>query len=674
MPVHAGSAVESAAKFERAYYAAPVGAFLQAAEDQVLGRLTKESEFSVDLTQRDAWRREVDLLKAALPPFTGRGRLYLEFVVPRLGKRIDAVLLLDHMIFVIEFKVGEKVFRPQDLAQVWDYALDLKNFHESSHAEPIAPILVVTGVSGMKELGAPSARQDGVLQPSKVSADRLGEALIDLLGSDPCPHIESDNWDLGRYRPTPTIVEAATSLYRGHSVANISRHGAEAINLTKTSAAVSEVIALSKARGVKSICLVTGVPGAGKTLVGLDVATRHLDPDSDLHCVYLSGNGPLVSILREALARDDVVRAKDAGKPKTKGAARQAVKAFIQPIHHFRDECLKDLSPPAEHVTIFDEAQRAWNLQKTADFMHRKKGRPGFAQSEPAFLISCLDRHPDWAVVVCLIGGGQEINTGEAGISEWIDAILTTYPHWHLHVSPELHDSEYGAQTALNSLQNRPNVFFNGDLHLSVSMRSYRASNLSNFVKLVLDLELQAAAQVHAAFADLYPIVLTRSVEQARAWLRSQARGSERYGMVVSSQAQRLKPHAIDVRTPVDPVNWFLNDRDDVRSSFYLEDVATEFQVQGLELDWACVVWDADFRFSSQGWEHHSFVGNRWQHIRQDERKAYLKNAYRVLLTRARQGMVIVVPEGSAEDATRSPSFYDTTFDMLRALGLPLLA
>jgi len=371
---------------------------------------------------------------------------------------------------------------------------------------------------------------------------------------------------------------------------------------------------------------------------------------------------------------NDVGQALQRGERRTKGNARQKVKTFIQPVHEFRDECLKDLSPPPEHVTIFDEAQRAWNLQKTADFMHRKKKRPGFALSEPAFLISCLDRHLDWAVVVCLIGGGQEINTGEAGISEWLSALQTLYPEWHVHVSPQLRDSEYAAADALATLQQRGNVHFNESLHLSVSMRSFRAEHLSSFVKLVLDLEVEQALQLYRQFAGRYPIVLTRSVERARHWLREQARGSERYGLVVSSQALRLKPHAIDVRSPMDPVNWFLNDKDDVRSSYFLEDAATEFHVQGLELGWCGIVWDADLRYHAGQWHHHSFVGDRWQHIRLDTRQAYLRNAYRVLLTRARQGMVIVVPHGEDSDATRRPQYYDGTFEMLRRAGLPVLA
>jgi Uncharacterized conserved protein (DUF2075) len=477
-------------------------------------------------------------------------------------------------------------------------------------------------------------------------------------------------WQDGRYRPTPTIIEAATSLFRRHSVQEIARHDAGAKNLARTAEAIARIIERSRNLGWKSICLVTGVPGAGKTLVGLDVATRFLDASSDLHSIYLSGNGPLVAILSEALARDKVEQEKRQGRSMRKGVARQAVQAFIQAVHHFRDEGLKDPRPPTDHVAIFDEAQRAWNLEKTVDFMRRKKGQPNFAQSEPDFLISCLDRHQDWAVVVCLVGGGQEIHTGEAGISEWLNVIRQRYPEWHVHMSSQLTDSEYAAEEAIAELRHRPNVSFDDDLHLSVSMRSFRAENVSAFVKKVLDLERAEAAAIYRQFSDRFPIVMTRSVERARDWLRLKARGTERYGLVVSSQALRLKPHAIDVRAPIDPVHWFLNGRDDVRSSYYLEDVATEFQVQGLELDWVGVVWDADLRYAHGGWKHHSFVGERWQQIHKPDRQTYLKNAYRVLLTRARQGMVIVVPQGTDRDATRNPAFYDGTYRFLQSIGL----
>lgn len=374
--------------------------------------------------------------------------------------------------------------------------------------------------------------------------------------------------------------------------------------------------------------------------------------------------------MHEALARDTVNRIKQQGGRMKKGEALSKVKAFIQNVHHFRDDCLRDEGPPAEHVALFDEAQRAWDMAQTSKFMATKKGLHGFQQSEPEFLISCMDRHQDWAVVVCLVGGGQEINTGEAGIGGWIDAIHRSYQNWDVHLSSNLTDSEYSAQGALDKLASHPRVNRRPELHLGVSMRSFRAENVALWVKQVLDGESDLARQTLAQLQGRYPIVLTRDVAVAKAWLREQARGSERYGIVVSSQAQRLKPYAMDVKTPMDPVHWFLDGKEDVRSSYYLEDVATEFHVQGLELDWACVTWDADFRYSQAGWQHGSFVGDRWNRIKKPERKLYQKNAYRVLLTRARQGMVIVVPPGDIKDHTRLPEFYDETFRYLKRIGL----
>ena len=312
-------------------------------------------------------------------------------------------------------------------------------------------------------------------------------------------------------------------------------------------------------------------------------------------------------------------------------------------------------------------------MQQTANFMQRKKNTPNFNKSEPEFLISCLDRHPDWAVVVCLVGGGQEINTGEAGISEWIESLNRSYPNWHIYISSRLTDSEYGAEKILEKIKAHSNVVNKDELHLSVSMRSFRAEHVSLLVKQLLDLKPDEARKTLANVEGNYPIVLTRDLNKAKQWLKELARGSERYGIVVSSQAERLKPHAIDVKSPVDPIHWFLDGKEDVRSSYFLEDVVTEFQVQGLELDWACITWDADFRYTKNGWEHFSFVGDRWNHIRKQERQVYLKNAYRVLLTRARQGMVIVVPSGSSEDLTRKHEFYDPTFEYLQEIGFKVI-
>lgn len=655
----------------RSYYSERLAEFIERPVDQVLGMLARGASAALEIEQREAWVEQIHILRSGLSAFRERGKVYFEYSVPRLGKRIDVLLLIDHVVFVLEFKVGEAEFTASAREQVWDYALDLKNFHETSHRVPIVPVVVATRAKGAMAVLAASAQNDGVLLPVKANAETLPALIHSVLGFCDGPVIDAAAWEQGRYCPTPTIVEAAMALYGGHSVDEISRNDASAINLSRTSEAVSKVIETSRAKSKKSICFVTGVPGAGKTLVGLNIATQHINKESDLYSVFLSGNDPLVAILREALARDKVRREKEKGKRVTKGSAMSEVKLFVQNIRHFRDDCLIDPArPPLEHVALFDEAQRAWNLEQTASFMRRKRGKANFNQSEPEFLISCLDRHPDWAVIVCLVGGGQEINTGEAGISEWVDSLLRVFPDWDIYISSRLQDAEYGAGTVLKILAGRKGVSVNDDLHLAVSMRSFRAEHVSGFVKEMLDLKVEDAQALHRQVQGRYPIVLTRDLAQAKAWLKTQARGSERYGMVVSSQAQRLKPHAIDVRSPMDPIHWFLDGKDDVRSSFFLEDVATEFHVQGLELDWACVVWDADFRYSDDGWQHFSFVGDRWNKIRKVERQAYLKNAYRVLLTRARQGMVVVVPEGDALDQTRQPAFYDATYNYLQAVGL----
>jgi shikimate kinase len=645
---------------------------LKTSSNEILGILTHTSSFSLEQTQRDAWLEEIGILKDTLHQY--EGSIYFEYSIPRMGKRIDVVLLIDSVIFVLEFKVGEKEFQAYAVDQVWDYALDLKNFHETSHNVFIAPVLLATKAKvGTVSISATS-HNDKLLYPIRCNAELLNKVIDNVLRFSDGEEINPIAWEAGRYQPTPTIIEAAMALYNGHSVRDISRSDANAINLSQTSDAISEIIEFSKLKSVKSICFVTGVPGAGKTLVGLNIATKHIDKENELYSVFLSGNGPLVSILREALTRDKFQREKERGQKVKKGEIMSEVKMFIQNVHNFRDECLIDpLKAPIEHVALFDEAQRAWDLQQTANFMQRKRGHANFQSSEPEFLISCLNRHPDWAVVVCLVGGGQEINTGEAGISEWINVLERSFQDWYVYISPRLTDSEYGTDNVLSQIQNRRNVIFKKELHLSVSMRSFRAEHVSLLVKQLLDLQLDDASKTLEKIQDKYPIVITRDLAKAKQWLKSQARGSERYGIIVSSQAERLKPHAIDVRSPVDPIHWFLDGKEDVRSSYYLEDVVTEFDVQGLEVDWACVTWDADFRYSKSGWQNFSFVGDKWNRINKPERQNYQKNAYRVLLTRARQGMVIVVPSGDEEDPTRHRNYYDPTFDYLQEIGFTVI-
>lgn len=650
------------------FYKDSISNFLITGQAEIIGKLAMNSQFADELTQKNAWKEEIVILQKALQNLCGD--IFFEFSIPRMGQRIDVVLLINSILFVLEFKVGEKEFHKSAIDQVWDYALDLKYFHESSHEKTIVPILIATTAKLTSTYIVTSSSADQVYEPIRCNAELLTDVIRKTLDFEFRPNIINEDWAKGRYCPTPTIIEAAMALYSGHLVSEISRSDANAINLTKTSETISCIITEAREKHLKIICFVTGVPGAGKTLVGLNIATKFIDKKSELHSVFLSGNGPLVNILREALARDKVARDKRLGIKTRKADALREVKLFIQNVHHFRDDCLDNSdNPPLEHIALFDEAQRAWNIRQTSNFMNQKKGRPNFNKSEPEFLISCLDRHNDWAVIVCLVGGGQEINTGEAGITEWLDSLRMHFQDWQIFISSRLTDSEFGAGKVIESIKERPNVFFDDNLHLSVSMRSFRAENVSLLVKQILDLEVSQARETLNRFRTKYPIVITRDLHKAKKWLKSKARGSERYGIVVSSQAERLKPHAIDVKSPMDPIHWFLDGKEDVRSSYYLEDVATEFDIQGLELDWVCVTWDADFRHTANGWDYRSFVGDKWNYIKKPERQFYLKNAYRVLLTRARQGMVIAVPQGDSEDPTRKSIFYDPIYDYLKSIG-----
>lgn len=669
----------------RYYYQNKIEDFLDQSFDSIWAKLTAVGSGDLLQTQKHAWSEQITILKAQLPGI--KGEIFFEYSIPRMGKRIDAVLLIDGIVFVVEFKVGAKEFLGADINQVWDYALDLKYFHEQSHHLPIIPILVSTNAKENDILLF--QYDDQIVRPILSNGDNIADIIRQSRLIFPSTQIDNYLWSISRYAPTPTIIEAAQALYKKHSVKDISRSDAD--NLSNTSDYIFQVIEQAKAENNKVICFVTGVPGAGKTLVGLNISTQSAEKEG-VNAVYLSGNGPLVNILVEALTRDKVCQLKAQGEKCTKKEVMQEVKAFIQNVHHFRDACLEgtkiedgeivaDLDyfrseknkeksyAPIDHIAIFDEAQRAWTKDMTADFMRRKKNCPGFPYSEPEFLISCMDRHKDWALVVCLVGGGQEINTGEAGISEWIESLNNHFKDWHVHISSRLTDKEYATGEALSLLANHPNVYTTDELHLAVSLRSFRAEKLSLFVHQLLDMDKAPASETLKELTK-YPVVLTRDVEKAKQWLKSKARGNERYGIIVSSQAYRLRPLAIDVRVKPDPVHWFLSDREDIRSSYYMEDVVTEFDIQGLELDYTCVVWDGDFRYKPCEWGTYSFVGSKWQNIKKEERKMYLKNAYRVLLTRARQGMVIVVPEGSHEDPTRKPEFYDSTYKYLKSIGI----
>lgn len=683
----------------RYYYSDTISMFLNRNTNEIIGELTLASQHDINDDTSNSWIEEIESLRNVLAPYKDRGSVYFEYNIPRMGRRVDVILIIDELIFVLEYKTSDRTFTHAARSQVWDYALDLKNFQEGSLDRIIVPVLVAPSEKNKHCSFNLRRFEDDVYEPLQTNNNRLGEAISIPLAN--IPHttvahsdVRDEQWAKSGYEPTPTIIEAAVALYEENTVEDITKHGGD---IDKASAELIRIIDYCRENQRKAICFITGVPGSGKTLIGLNTAIDQFNRGEK--AVYLSGNFPLVEVLQEALTRDFIrrekVKAKQEGRKScTKEEAKSKVKAFIQMIHHYRDLYLEGtevvgtkIRPiegyfqshtdkafiPAEHVAIFDEAQRAWTGDELKRFMREKKGIKNFPYSEPEYLISCMDRQLDWGVVVCLIGNGQAINKGEAGLTEWIESISRSYQDWDVYMSEYLIDSGdvSKAELALVKQQLKPCE----DLHLKMSMRSFRSEKVSIFVNQLLALKQEDAAATLKELGN-YPIVLTRSLETAKQWLRDHARGSERFGLLASSKAERLKAISINVRYQPDFVHWFLEDDSDIRSSNALEDTLTEFKVQGLEIDWACVAWDADLRLNKEhtAWQHFQLrSGTKWQNINKPINQEYQINAYRVLLTRARQGMVIVVPDGDhgvPPDETRKPEWYDGIYNYLKKIGI----
>ncbi len=707
----------------RCLYNSTIREFLQLSPDALLGCFVNNYHGAVLTTTNDAWANEILIMQEILQPWKDEyGQVIFEYDIPRLGKRIDVVLLLRGLIFCLEFKVGERDVLQSNMEQVMDYALDLKNFHLLSQNRIIIPILVPTRFRTSSNKFIPSVYDDSIYNPLVTGTNELQKLIADVMthagATAPDPSLGAD-WVISPYSPTPTIIEAAKRLYENHSVEDITRHEADKVSTDRTIAYILDVIKTSREKGEKSICFVTGVPGAGKTLVGLDVAVKQSYQNGDKliedeGAVYLSGNGPLVAVLTETLAIDNQKKCKARGEKKNMSDSRREIGKFIQMIHRYRDNMLAKIKNPVEngvleidpkkamkltksgygeveHVAIFDEAQRSWTHKRLADYLKRggtygnKLKVPNFPYSEAAFLIWSLDLREDWATIVCLVGGGQEINTGEAGISEWIKALNEKFTHWQIYISDKLTEAEYAEGRVNELLTGNNNVTFSPELHLGVCLRSFRAESLSAFVHSLLSFNPDASTWYNT-IKEHYPIVLTRDMSKARTWLRKNTRGSQRSGVLVSKTAARFRPLAVDILAQGDEnaVHWFLEDKTDIRSSNFLEYAATEIQVQGLELDYTCVLWDADLRCENGQWKYYNFNGRTaWREEvgkteNSLERRKYMLNAYRVLLTRARIGMVICVPEGNPnktvngfpEDATRLPEFYNGTYEYLKSIGL----
>ncbi len=659
-------------------------------EDRAIAALAQYQvkEFSVEATQMHAWLEELAILKKialAHPNCT----VALEYMIPRMGKRVDAVVLIEGYIFIIEFKVSESAYPVAAENQVIDYAFDLRNFHGGSAGRIIFPVLCCT--SAKSKLVGIRSIDDGVCRVQYSNKSNLLDVIDDTMRCCQLSNLTLDHqaWLNSVYSPTPTILEAAQALYAKNKVEDISRNEAGLTNIALTTKCVNDIIAHSKVSGRKSICFVTGVPGAGKTLVGLNLAaTRRGGGDvvSDEAAVFLSGNGPLVEVLQASLTEDQVAQNKEVCKAckvknpsrnckgcphkKTKAQIASEVKTFVQGVHLFRDELFLSDSAPHEHIAIFDESQRAWTQEHLSYKMrNRWQNKREVNKSEPHCLIEYMDRHEDWACVICLVGGGQEINQGEAGIIEWFKALHDFFPEWDVYVSDCIESENYLDTVKLLSIA--PDARKKSELHLAVDMRSFRNKNVAAFAEAIVSNRPDEARQLYSAIAKDYPIYVTRNLDAAKEWVRSSTkRPSDRYGIVADSYGQRIRADGVIVPIDFDAVKWFLRGKDEIDSSYYMEIAASEFKIQGLEIDYAVVAWEGDYRYANNNFEYHRFVGGKWQNVNSEMRRRYLKNGYRVLLTRARQGYVIYVPRGSSYDPTRQPSFYDSTYEYLLSAGI----
>lgn len=659
-----------------AFYSDNIKNFLNQNEDEIFGIIAKNDEYDSVCKQKDAWIAQIRLLKNALSKYDD-GSVIFEYTIPRVGGRIDNVVLLNDTIFVLEFKVGNEIYLGSAATQARTYAIDLANFHEESHNKTIVPILIATDAPDCElQINRYKNKIYDVIYTNGYNLTQVFDKFKKLFSKE----IQLEKWLNSRYVPTPTIIEAAEVLYNNHSVQDISQNEA-AENLTKTSVAVQKIIEYSKQNHQKSICFITGVPGAGKTLAGLNIAIENQKTTGKNYSCFLTGNQPLVSVLREALARDDNKRT---GIPL--GEARDNVKSFIQIIHHFRDESLKNLDiPPVDNVIIFDEAQRAWQQVQLSSFMKDKKTvilnqlpdekrHKILSMSEPELLIEYMNRHQDWAVIVCLVGGGQDINTGEAGIQEWFDALRRSYPDWKVYVSNKITEEEYIGNSSFEELIKGLECKIIEKLHLSISLRSFRSEKVANFVHYLLNNEQEEAAKIYNEIKKVYPICMTRDFNTAKKWIKMQTEGKNcRYGLIASSQAKRLRAEGIWVECKCKPEKWFLEGKDNIKSSYFMEEVATEFDIQGLEIDYALVGWDADYRYENGHFECYKPSGSKWQTINKEDNRRYLKNAYRVLLTRAREGFIIFIPKGDNSDNTRLCKYYDELWKYLDIIGIEIV-
>ena len=669
---------------KRSYYSRDFVTFRGESHDQVFGEISKNDHYHTTLdTQKRAWSKQIEVLQKLNLDID---RILFEYSIPRMGRRVDNVLFYQGVVYLLEFKVGSDKYEAANLQQVEGYALDLKYFQEGSRDRLLVPILVSTNAQDY-ENKIELDEEYNYCKPLRANSTNLQDVIVRVSQEFHENHnLDPLEWENSKYSPTPTIIEASQALYGKHTVNEITRSDADGNAFVHTSECVKKIIEESKTKSKKNLIFVTGVPGSGKTLVGLDVASKYQDTDSNERAVYICGTYTLIQIIQEALVRNYVENAEKEGKKRDSKTGKKITKTFVrkekiealfQFLPKYREEIVTHSPDPEERIVIFDEAQRMWNKEKFDSEIQQKLHVEPMGKSETDVLIEHMDKHDGWAVIICLIGGGQEIHEGEDGVSEWVKSIKNKFPHWGIHLPTEFISSKYLGNAAVEESLDGVDKNFKDELHLKTATRSFRAKYFSKFVNHLLDKETSEARRLMEEFnkskdTEKFHLLITRDLQTAKNWVKKKSRVNQRYGLFMNTKGLRLQAEGLVNRGQqgFDAIAWWLDPKEYVDSSLALEIPCTEFFAQGLEVDWAIFAWDACFRPNNSDWDYMKFVRKEWRNIEKEVDRKYLKNSFRVLLTRARQGMIIFVPKGDPNDKTRLPEFYDGIYNYLKEIGI----
>jgi len=670
-----------------AYYKARASDFVDRSIGEILSELALRHAASFSQIYAEgtiAWATYIPELQGQIREFLEYSdedpQILLEYEIPRLRSRIDCVLLFADRVVVLEFKSGTSSDVRSAKLQALRYRQELKDFHSGSNHLAIIPIVVGPDF-GYQALKADWNSSD-VVPVASTTINDLTRLLVELCGQATHGQIPDPNeWDDSIYFPVPTIVEAITELFNNQDISEIANSKAGVKELSLAVETIEEAIADARANKRKILCVLTGVPGAGKTLVGLSaVASIQRKYDGEIRSVFLSGNSPLVKVLRESLYR--WIKKTGWKTSGNKKGTRSTAESFVQEMHSFLSGALKTQKAQGENVLIFDEAQRGWseqhNRKKAAKNSKDESYLAEFNASEAEIVLRIMDRN-DWGVVVALVGGGQEIHTGEAGLGAWGDAIAK-FSHWKLITSPKALEGDISvAGTRL--FHNQPDIQYEKDcrLHLDVSKRSLESETHAQWTNLLLDGRPEMAK--NAIVATSRPVLITRDLNQMRGWLKRSGTKPYRSGLAVSSGGVRIRAYGIapptyDYMKGVPLENWFLDEEGDIRSSYQLEVAMSEFELQGLELDYVGLCWGGDLIWQDEHWQVRSFGKTAWKNVKPgttNESNIQLTfNKYRVLLTRFRKAMVIFVPPGT-DQTTDVKEEMDLIADVLIRSGCKYL-